>query len=219
MNDTRDNGGRGRPHPDRLAGLGWRRVVLLRRIAAGLLVAAALLLAVRSPGGSSGTRPVLVAVRDLTPGSTLHASDVQVRRWPSALVPPAALNTVAQVEGKVLAGAASNGEPLTALRLAGPELARQATGRTDAASVPIRLADADVAGLLGPGQIVDVVTVGERTSQPTVLAAGAVILTVLPGDGRPSVGRGRLVLVVVPRSVATKLAAATLSQEVTVTLR
>lgn len=133
-------------------------------------------------------------------------------------MPVGALTSVAQVDGRVLAGAASSGEALTAVRLAGPELAKKATGGQDAASVPIRLADADVAGLLVPGRLVDVVTVGERTDQPTVLAAAAVVLTVLPAEAKAT-SRGRLVLVAVPRSVATKLAAAILSQEVTITLR
>jgi pilus assembly protein CpaB len=119
----------------------------------------------------------------------------------------------------VLAGAAGAGEPLTALRLAGPELVRSVAGDGDAAAVPVRLTDADVAGLLHPGQRVDVVTVGERTGSPGVLASGARVLTVLPSDGKIAGGRGRLVLVAVPRAVATKVAAATLSQEVTVTLR
>jgi pilus assembly protein CpaB len=201
-----------------MSGFGWRRVVLLRRIAAGLLVVTALLLAVRSPSASD-TATVLVAVHDLAPGSTLHGTDVAQRRWPRDLVPSGALRTVADVDGKVLAGAASSGEPLTVLRLAGPELARQASGRPDSASVPIRLTDPDVAGLLGPGQLVDVVTVGEHSNQPTILASAAKVLTVLPNSGKAAAGRGRIVLVVVPRSVAAKLAAATLSQDVTVTLR
>ncbi|MDQ2710234.1 MAG: hypothetical protein M3Z25_22580, partial [Actinomycetota bacterium] len=108
--------------------------------------------------------------------------------------------------------------PLTAPRLAGPELAHRATGSTDAASVPIRLADGGVAGLLGPGRVVDIITLGERADQPTVLAVGATVLTVLPAEQKPGV-QGRLVLVAVPRTAAARLAAATLAKEVTVTLR
>lgn len=199
-------------------GLGWRRMVFARRVAAGLLVLAALLLAVRSPDATAGTAPVVVAVHELATGSTVRPGDVRVRRWPSELVPTGALGTAAEVEGRVLAGAVSAGEPLTSVRLAGPELAGQATGVRDAASVPIRLADADIAGLLSPGRLVDVVTLGPRADQPSVLAVGAVVLTVLPAEAKTA-GRGRLVLVAVPRAAASKLAAATLGQEVTVTLR
>lgn len=197
---------------------GWRRVALARRWLAGALALLAVLLAVRGQIGAASGVPVLVATRDLAPGATLGAADVQPRRWPAPLVPSGALTDVGQAEGRVLAGAANAGEPLTGLRLAGPELARRTTGVPDAASVPIRLADAGVAGLLGPGQLVDVVTLGERSDQPALLAAGAAVLTVLPADDKPGT-QGRLVLVAVPRAVATRLAAATLAREVTVTLR
>jgi Flp pilus assembly protein CpaB len=226
VNDSDDRAGRtGSPTawpPARLLGLaqglGWRRLVLARRVAAGLLVLAALVLAIRAPDAATGTAPVVVAARELASGSTVRAGDVEIRRWPAELVPAAALKTLEQVEGRILAGAASLGEPMTSVRLAGQQLASRATGGRDAASVPIRLADADVAGLLTPGRLVDVVTVGQRSDQPTVLASAAVVLTVLPAETKPA-ARGRLVLVAVPRAAASKLAAATLSQEVTVTLR
>jgi pilus assembly protein CpaB len=194
-------------------------MLLLRRGGAAILVATALVLAVRSHGPAGEVRPVVVAIHELSPGSQLHPSDVQQRQWPAGLVPAMAVRDVSELDGKVLAGAASAGEPLTTLRLAGPELARQAVGDSNATSVPIRLADADVAKLLTPGQRVDVITVGEHASQPTVLATGATVLAVLPPGAKSATEKGRLLLVAVPRSVATKLAAATLSQEVTVTLR
>ena len=201
-----------------LRGPGWRRAVLARRWLAGLLALAALVLAVRGEFGAAGSVPVLVAARDLAPGSLLGAADLRVARWPPELVPAAVLTAIADADGRVIAGAANRGEPLTAPRLAGPELARRAIGSSDAASVPIRLADAGVAGLLGPGRLVDVVTSGERSDQPLVLATGATVLTVLPAEQKPGV-QGRLVLVAVPRGVATRLAAAILAKEVTVTLR
>jgi pilus assembly protein CpaB len=199
-------------------GIGRRRVALARRWLAGLLALAAVVVAVRGELAGPGDVEVLVAARDLAPGTTLAAADLRTDRWPAALVPSGALGVPSQAEGRVLAGAANLGEPLTAPRLAGPELARRATGTADAAGVPIRLADAGVAGLLGPGRQVDVVTLGERADQPTVLATGATVLAVLPAEQRPG-AQGRLVLVAVPRSAATRLAAATLAKEVTVTLR
>jgi Flp pilus assembly protein CpaB len=198
--------------------IGRRRVALARRWLAALLALAACVVGVRGELAGPGRVPVLVAARDLAPGTTLAAPDLRTDLWPAELVPAGALDATAQAEGRVLAGAANLGEPLTAPRLAGPELARRATGAVDAASVPIRLADAGVAGLLGPGRLVDVVTLAERTDQPSVLATGATVLAVLPAEQRPG-SQGRLVLVAVPRAVATRLAAATLAKEVTVTLR
>ncbi len=201
-----------------LRGPGWRHLGAARCWLAGALALAAVLLAVHGRFSATHGSPVLVATRDLAPGTTLSAADVQARLWPAALIPAGAITEIGQAEGQVLAGAANTGEALTGPRLAGPELARRATGVADASSVPIRLADAGVAGLLGPGRLVDVVTLGERSDQPTLLAAGATVLTVLPADDKPGV-QGRLVLVAVPRPTAARLAAATLSGEVTVTLR
>lgn len=194
-------------------------MVLLRRVAAGLLVLTALLLALRpSLTAEPSVTPVLVASHDLAPGVALRREDVVLRHWPPELVPAAALREPGQVDGRLLAGAARAGEPLTDVRLASQELARLAAGSPDTASVPIRLADADVATLLRPGSVVDVVGNGEQAGLPVVLASGAVVLTVLAADSEPA-RRGRLVLVALPRSTASRVASAALAQQVTVTLR
>jgi hypothetical protein len=54
-----------------------------------------------------------------------------------------------------------------------------------------------------------------------VLADSAVVLTVLEPGGTPagSSGRGRSALVALPRELATRVAAASLSDQVAVTLR
>lgn len=210
---------------DRLAagwrGGGWSRPVILRRLLAAMLVLLAAALALRP---QPGTATVLVASRDLTPGSTLTRADVVAKPMPAELVPQGAVTEPSDVDGRVLAGAARRGEAITDVRLLGSELARLAAPDGEAASVPVRLADPDVAELLAPGSRVDVVSVGERDARPTVLAEGATVLAVLePASGGISaVGRGqrgRLVVVVLPRQAATQVAAASLSQNVTVTLR
>jgi len=148
----------------------------------------------------------------------VQAADLVIRRWPSELRPDGALAEVAAAEGRVLVGAARAGEPLTDARLVGAELATRMHGSPDAAAVPVRLADAGVAALLAPGSRVDVVTVGPRPEQPVVLAADAAVLAVLPpGD---EIGtRGRLVLVAMPRTLASRVAAAALSEQLAITLR
>ena len=189
---------------------GWRRTAMVRRTAAGVLAALALALAL-APQDTAGETPVLVAATDLPSGSTLGPDALTVREWPDDLVPTGALTTAAAATGRVLVGAARAGEPLTDVRVIG---AGALDG--DAAAVPVRLADADVAALLVAGSRVDVVTLGERADQPVVLAADAEVLTVLPG---PSTSRGPLVLVAMPREIARRVAAATLSDQVAVTLR
>lgn len=196
-----------------VAGPGWRRLVLVRRLAAAVLAGLALVLALAPRSDPTGV-PVAVAVAELAAGSTVRAADLVVREWPADLVPAGALRDPASAAGRILVGAAHRGEPITDIRLVGAG-ASTGTGPDDSA-VPIRLADAGVAALLVPGSRVDVVTVGGRADQPVLLAADASVLAVLAED---KAGRGRLVMVAMPRAIATRVAAASLSEQVAVTLR
>lgn len=196
-----------------LAGAGWRRVALIRRTAAAALALLALVLALVPRSGAAG-EPIVVAATDVVAGATVLAADLTVREWPVDLMPAGALHEVESAAGRVLVGAARAGEPLTDVRLVGAG-AVPAAGPGGAA-VPVRLADAGVAALLVPGSRVDVVTVGARTDQPVVLADDATVLAVLAPDAG---ARGRLVMVAMPRGTATRVAAASLSEQVAVTLR
>jgi pilus assembly protein CpaB len=202
-------------------GGGWSRPIVLRRAVAGLLVTLAAVLALRP---EPGTVTVLVAAHDLAPGRTLTEADVSPLAMPAGVVPMGAITAAGELTGRVLASAARAGEPITDVRLAGPELtALQAPG-VDAATVPVRLSDPGIAELLHPGSTVDVVSVGDRDAAPTVLAERATVVTVLD-EPRQTLGnagrsqRGRLVVVVLPRHAATGVAAASLSQPLTITLR
>jgi pilus assembly protein CpaB len=196
-----------------LARPGWRRLALLRRVAAAVLAAAALVLALAPQPAASGI-PVVVTTADLPAGSTLRAEHLAVRHWPAALAPAGAVGEISVADGRVLVGAARAGEPLTDVRLAGVGLSPAGSG--GAAAVPVRLADAGVAAMLVPGSRVDVVTVGARSDEPVVLAAAATVLAVLPEDGGSS---GRLVLVATAPGQAARVAAASLTEQVAVTLR
>lgn len=205
-------------------GGGWSRPVILRRVLATVLVLLAAALALR-PQPDMAT--VLIAARDLAPGRTLTGADVVARPMPAAALPAGAITEASTVDGRVLAGAARSGEVITDVRLLGGELARLLAPDDMSATVPIRLSDPDVAGLLAPGSSVDVVSVGERDARATVLAERATVLAVLDAGGTDAGGlaragrgqQGRLVVVVLPRQAATQVAAASLSQALTVTLR
>jgi len=196
---------------------GWPRRLALRRVTAAVLVLLAAVLAFRTPSSrAAATVPMLVAARDLAPGVTLGAGDVRVARFPSSLRPAAALTTVAEASGRVLAGATTAGEPLTRARLVGTENSRLATGDPTAVAVPVRLADPAVAGLLAPGARVDVVTVAPA-GEALVLAHDATVLTVRPPEPRDR-SAGRLVVIALPEAAATAVAATALGQPVAVTL-
>lgn len=208
-----------REHWDLLwRGSGFGRTLLLRRIAAVLLVGLAAVLALSSGTGSSDV-PVVVAARDLAPGTELDATEVVLRGVPAQAVPDGAIRATTAVVGRTLAAPVRRGEPLTDVRLAGPALARAVESNPGAISVPLRLADPGVAALLHPRAVVDVVTLGERHDEPVVLARGARVLAVLEPADDATKTEGRLVLVALDAAGATRVAAASLSQPLTVTVR
>ncbi|MEV0258735.1 RcpC/CpaB family pilus assembly protein [Streptomyces sp. NPDC050732] len=103
-----------------------------------------------------------------------------------------------------------------------PAGAVEAAGATVAA--PVRIADADAARLLRPGDRVDVVAAEGSPGgggKPRVVAAGARV-TEVPDPGSPEEGAaegGALVVFSVPRDTAARLAGAGASTRLAVTLR
>ncbi|MGH3630839.1 MAG: RcpC/CpaB family pilus assembly protein [Sciscionella sp.] len=202
---------------------GWPRSMAVRRAVAIALLLLAAALAVRpSAAGDTARMPTLVAARDLAPGTVLGPADVTVRSLPPDAVPDRVLTTPAAATGRTLAGAARAGEPITDVRIVGPANTRLTSGNVDAATVGVRLADAGVADLLRPGMHVDVVSSGDTeypngSPQAGTLATNATVITV--GAASKSADHGRLVLLALPRDIATRVAAASLNDPVTVTLR
>ena len=198
---------------------GWRRAVALRRLAAGLLVVLAAVLAVAGAASPSVAGvPVVLARRDLAPGAAVGPDDVAVVPRPPDGVPVGALREAGDAVGRRPVGGVRAGELLTDVRLVGPDAARLAVGAADAAGVPLRLADPAVAALVRPGALVDVVGgAGVGGGDGVVLARGARVLTVLPGEERTA--SAPLVVVALPGPEAARVAAATVGQEVTLTLR
>jgi len=210
-----------RPRRRRRLGGRWPTAGQARRVLAVLLIAGAVVLALQ-PAGLAGEpmASMLVTARDVPAGSTLHSGDLRVVRVPRSVLPAGVLTHRGAAAGRVLAGAARRGEPVTDARLVGRSGGRLAGGPGTAA-VPVRLADSAVAGLLQPGARVDVVTVDGDSDGGRVLASAATVVTVTDADdsqlgGR---GRGRLVLLGLPARAATRVAAVSLNQPVTVTLR
>jgi Flp pilus assembly protein CpaB len=203
-----------------LGNRGWPRALAPRRLIAATLVLLAGVLALRpAPARDGPTRPMLVAAHDLAPGVMLTLADVRVVPAPEGLRPSAALGSADDVAGRVLAGAATSGEPITGARLVGPANTRLATGGSDAVAVPVRLADPAVADLLSAGTRVDVVTVDPHGTAGALLAEDATVVTVRAGGTDRNDRSGRLVVIAMPRDTATRVASISLGQPVTVTLR
>jgi len=116
---------------------GWARSLALRRVVAALLTLLAVVLALRpAPAAAGPSVGVLVATHDLPPGVLLTAADLRLAALPPDAVPSGALRDPAAAAGRVLAGPARAGEPLTDVRLLGPENTWLASGDPSAAAVP-----------------------------------------------------------------------------------
>jgi Flp pilus assembly protein CpaB len=194
------------------------RAMLVRRVAAALLVAFAAIVALypqqdRFPGDA-----VVVAARDLSPGTVVEASHLTQRLLPVDAIPDGAAKAPAAVLGRTLAAPVRRGEVLTDVRLTGPDLTRLISNNPEMVSVPLRLADPDVATLLHAGATVDVVTVGPQQGEPVMLARGARVLAVLQSGSRTGERDGKLVLVALDSVAATRVAATSISHDLTVTV-
>ncbi|MDI2128764.1 hypothetical protein [Yinghuangia seranimata] len=192
--------------------------------AAAALAVGAGLLAARPP--SPPTVPVLVAAHDLDTGAVPGPGDLRTARFAPADVPARALRHRSDTQGRALAAAVRRGEPITDVRLVGPQL----RGLPGGVALPVRFADADAARLLRPGDRVDVLagpvpdgassllgpTARPGTAVARVVARDAVVLA--RPEGSPDRGGGLLILSV-PAESATALAGAAVGAPLTYTIR
>jgi pilus assembly protein CpaB len=195
------------------------RMLLLRRVAAAVLVGLAAIMALPPHSGRVAGDIVVVAARDLGPGIVVEASQLTLRRLPAQAIPDGAARSPAAVLGRTLAAPVRRGEALTDVRLAGPDLIQSISHDPELVSVPLRLADPGIAALLHAGAIVDVVTVGPQHDEPVMLARGARVLAVLESPTRTGERDGKLVLVALDAVAATRVAATSIAQDLTVTVR
>ena len=192
--------------------------MLARRVAAGALVLLAGVAALR-PDPDDGRATVVVASRDLTPGTELTADDVRLETRSAPTVPDGSQADIGVVVGSTLAGPARRGEVLTDVRLLGRRLAESAAG-SDARIVPVHPADSALIDLVRPGDVVDVVaaTDGSTKATPHVVATDAIVVSVSAKPKAQSANSERVVLVALPASSAPAVAGAALVATVTLTL-
>lgn len=186
---------------------GHRRATLIRRLlAAGCIAVALLSLLVdvrkTDPTTTTFARPVAA-------GALITEDDVTRSRLPAEAIPDNAIDDPALVVGQILAAEASRGEVVTTTRLVGPDLVtrlveEEAPGEPFT-MVPLPLAEPDIVPMLHHGARVDVVAQG-----PRVIASGGKIVTV---------GEQGTVLVLLRASEAAAVAAASLSDPLTVVLK
>jgi pilus assembly protein CpaB len=195
-----------------------------RRLLAALCAGVAVLAAVKAVAPPA-ERTVLVwaAARDLSGGSPLSVHDLRAVALPVDAVPAGALRAGTQVAGRLLAAPVRQGEPLTDVRLLGPSLLT-ALPEAGLVAVPVRVADGSAAAaLVHPGDVVDVLAVGDpvsgRTNARPVTVASGVRVVAVPARSDISGDGGGLVVVAANRAAAAALAAASVGARLSLALR
>ena len=137
--------------------------------------------------------PVVVAARDLPPGTTVAADDVVVVPLPPAARPADAPTTPEDLIGRQVVVPLLAGDPVLARHLLTAGLL--AGYGDDIVATPLRLADASALAVLRPGDVVDVIAAVSGSSasgtagQASVVAARVrVLLTSASGAAEPGTG-------------------------------
>lgn len=198
----------------------WSRTVAARRALAGALVVLAGVAAWRDDPRADHA-DVVVTTRDLSPGTELTTDDIRLETHTASTIPDGSHTDVDSVVGATLAGPARRGEVVTDVRVLGPRLAESAAG-PNARIVALPLADAALADLVRPGDIVDIVAApaaADAEGSARLIAVDAVVVLVSAKENRTTAGGGgRVVLVALPSGAAKTVAGAALVQTVTLTL-
>ena len=150
-----------------------RAVLRRRRLLAALLTAVAVaagLHAVAAP--PPATVAVLVAARDLPAGAELEADDLVAAEFAPGSAPDDVADDPA---GRILAAPVRRGEPVTDVRLVGPQLTE---GLNDLTATPVRLPDAGMVGLLRVGDRIDLVAADPRGDGAETVAVDVPVLAI-----------------------------------------
>ena len=209
---------------------GHRRGVVVRRAIAVALLIAALASALSA---AKELPRVPVFSRDLPAGAELALADVDLARLPTSSIPDSAVAAKPEeLTGRVITAAAGRGEVITDARLLGEDLVSSLVGGSEAAAarmIPVKLAEPDIIPHLHHGDTVDVVTAvdaasspsdvgeGEAPTAPTarVIATGGRVVSTSSAEGEAS---SSTVLLALPHDHANDVAAASLSQPLTVVI-
>ena len=201
--------------------LGRRRRLLSAGLMAGSMACAISALAPAAPP----TVTVLAAAHDLEGGAAVEAGDLRPVILPAGAVPDGVSGDAARLLGRVLAAPVRAGEPITDVRLVGASLLAGYGDRMVAA--PVRLADAESARLLRPGDAIDVLATEltpESGAGGARLVAAGVRVVVVPGAGESalggaSFGEGALVVLATTSETAARLASAAVTSRLSLTIR
>lgn len=201
---------------------GWHRRLLVAGLLSGSVAFAIQAVSPQPPP----TAPVLVAATDLAGGTRLSPGDVRLMGVAPAALPDGALRSRDVAAGRMLVAPVRKGEMLTDVRLLSRSFLDSYGGGLVAA--PVRIADAASVRLVRQGDLVDVLAAGpgadgSATAAARTVAAAVPVVTIPPAAGSafgPSdVGQGALVVVVTSPETAARLAAAAVTDRLSLVIR
>lgn len=188
-----------------------------RRPLAALLAATAMACALLSATPPPGVE-ILVAARDL-PAGRLTASDAKPVPFPPDVRPAGALPAGTDLTGRTLAAPMRAGEPFTDTRLLGPGLlSGYGSGLV---ATPVRIADAEAAALLSPGDAIDILSApsdwtGDPAAATTMPVAQNLRVVATPTGGADT---GALVVLATTPAQAAYLALAQSTGRLSIAIR
>ncbi|SDD90102.1 SAF domain-containing protein [Auraticoccus monumenti] len=184
----------------------WHRRPLAAAAAVLAVLATVTALSPQAPPGS----PVVVSASALGSGVRLGTEDLVVRWVQPEVLPEGAVTDPAAVVGRTLAAPLTAGSMLTDVDVVAP---RSEDGRDGGVLAPVRLADAEVVGLLRVGDTVDVLGADAASGAVGVVATDARVASLPRPDEEGGLfasgpSSGALVLVEVSSSTSLALAQA-----------
>jgi pilus assembly protein CpaB len=194
----------------------WRRRIRRHRrpLAAGLAALSVLFVIGAVSDGGGPTTTVVIAATDIPAGTTLTADDLATVPFPLDVVPPGYSDDPVTLTGEVVTAPLATGEAITTTRLLG---SRPDPGKGLVAA-PVRLADAGVAGLLAPGDIIDLIAASADGTARVVARDARVVTRPIP-PATFGTQTGSLVLLAVTPEEATEIAGVATTRDLSAVLQ
>lgn len=205
---------------------GWRRMSLLRKVAAVVLFVAAIASLLHSR--TIQPQPVVVFARRVDAGAVITAEDLTTAPIPERFLPEDARpepGHLEEVEGMIATSTMVPGEVLSFSKvLSDPQNTPVVITNTENNKesllnlVPLHLAHPELAELLHPGDIVDVVTATDDGQATQIIAAGGRVVLVDRSEDAKGSQASPKVLLSLPAEQARDVATASLGAPLAVVI-
>jgi Flp pilus assembly protein CpaB len=174
---------------------------IYRKTIAYCLIAVVVYSIIDKAANNFATKPVIVASKDIAAGAILDKSDLKEIRIPVSAIAPNPL-TQQELIGRMLASNISENEQLSNTRVLAT-----AEKITDQRVVGIRIIDSEVASILKPGSLVDVVKISNSNGGfGGVIAQDVSVVAIASKKSSFGASAGSVVMVSTNNENAVKLA-------------